>query len=75
MDALLVASVSAGIPLSSALLDGDVRLAQRASLPTPTKGIYTPFKGAPLPNIDSPASMEDILPAAILAAVRGRNCA
>ncbi len=56
-------------------VDGDVSLSQRMTLPNPPAGVYTPYLGAPLPSLDSPANVADFMPAALLAASRGRNCA
>ena len=74
MDALLISSCTSGIPMSRATIDGDLTLSQRAGLPTPSAGIYTPYLNTPLPNIDSPTSLADVLPSALMDASRSRNC-
>ena len=78
MDAVIVTSASAGIPVSRIDIDGDISLHQKYSLPTPTKGIYTPYLasvgGISLPNIDTPVTIDDVLPSTILSASRQRNC-
>lgn len=78
MDAVVVTSASAGIPVSRIDIDGDISLNQKSSLPTPTKGIYSPYLpslgGIALPNIDSPVTINEVLPSTILAVSRQRNC-
>ncbi len=74
MDALVVSSVVSGTPLSKVEVDGDLSLAQRHTLPTPSVGVYAPYNGAALPSLDAPASLEEFQPAALMRASRSRNC-
>jgi hypothetical protein len=71
--ALVVQAAGGGVPWLTASVDGDVRLVQRDSLPRATGGVYTPFLGSPLQPLGAAVSVEQIVPAAFVAALRSRN--
>lgn len=73
-DSLLTARVTGGVPGAGALVDGDVRLLQRDSLPFPYAGVYAPYKNSPLLDLNDVTSVQQLSAASILTQYRQRNC-
>lgn len=73
MDGLLSASYASGVPGSRLILDGDLRLYQRAPLPNPVSGVYAPYLWSPLPALSGVTSPLQASPEGLLPLVAVRN--
>lgn len=72
-DGILATSYSNAIPASKLILDGDIKIQQRAPFPRPSGGIYKPYTLAPVASLDAALSADAVSPVGIISAVSGRN--
>lgn len=73
MDSALVAHVSSGVPMQGAVVEGEITLRQRDSLPRPVGGVYSPYLSTPLQAMDTAVAVEQVTLAAYLQALAARN--
>ncbi len=73
IDGIIAARATGGVPGSRVILDGDVRLLQRDSVPFPWAGIYTPYARSKVANLDDIIMIEDLCISRLMGAVRSRN--
>lgn len=73
MDSALVAHVASGVPIQAAVIEGELTLRQRDSLPRPVGGVYSPYLSRPLQAMDTAVAVEQVTVAAYLQALAARN--